>query len=114
MRIAPLAAKTLVNRGLADPDAARRFLAPSLEDLHDPLTMRDMPQAVERLLRAIRSHEKILIYGDYDVDGTTSVVLLTKAIEARRRSGRLSMCRTASRTAMACAPKWWKPPPNRA
>ncbi|MGA3237936.1 MAG: single-stranded-DNA-specific exonuclease RecJ [Bryobacteraceae bacterium] len=81
LRIGPLAAKTLVNRGLADPDAARRFLAPSLEDLHDPLTMRDMPQAVERLLRAIRSREKILIYGDYDVDGTSSVVLLTKAIE---------------------------------
>jgi single-stranded-DNA-specific exonuclease len=81
LRIGLPAAKTLVNRGLADPDAARRFLAPSLEDLHDPLTMRDMPQAVERLLRAIREHEKILIYGDYDVDGTSSVVLLTKAIE---------------------------------
>ena len=81
LRIGPLAAKTLVNRGLADPDAARRFLAPSLEDLHDPMTMRDMPEAVERLLRAIQAHEKILIYGDYDVDGTSSVVLLTKAIE---------------------------------
>ncbi len=81
LRIGLPAAKTLVNRGLAAPDAARRFLAPSLEDLHDPMTMRDMPQAVERLLRAIRSHEKILIYGDYDVDGTSSVVLLTKAIE---------------------------------
>jgi single-stranded-DNA-specific exonuclease len=81
LRIGPLAAKTLVNRGLADPGAARRFLAPSLEDLHDPMTMRDMPQAVERLLRAIHAHEKILIYGDYDVDGTSSVVLLTKAIE---------------------------------
>jgi single-stranded-DNA-specific exonuclease len=81
LRIGPPAARTLVNRGLADPAAARRFLAPSLDDLHDPLTMRDMPQAVERLLRAIRLHEKILIYGDYDVDGTSSVVLLTKAIE---------------------------------
>jgi single-stranded-DNA-specific exonuclease len=81
LRIGLPAAKTLVNRGLADPDAARRFLAPSLEDLHDPMAMRDMPQAVERLLRAIRAHEKILIYGDYDVDGTSSVVLLTKAIE---------------------------------
>jgi single-stranded-DNA-specific exonuclease len=81
LQIGPLAAKTLVNRGLAEPDAARRFLAPSLEDLHDPLTMRDMPQAVERLLRAIRSREKILLYGDYDVDGTSAVVLLTKAIE---------------------------------
>src|SRR5580704_5031643 len=81
LRIGLPAAKTLVHRGLADPDAARRFLAPSLEDLHDPMTMRDMPQAIERLLRAIHEHEKILIYGDYDVDGTTSVVLLTKAIE---------------------------------
>jgi len=81
LRIGLPAAKTLVNRGLADPDAARRFLAPSLEDLHDPMTMRDMPQAVERLLRAIHEHEKILIYGDYDVDGTSSVVLLTKAIK---------------------------------
>src|ERR1700693_4762325 len=81
LRIGLPAAKTLVNRGLADPDTARRFLAPSLEDLHDPMTMRDMPQAVERLLRAIRAHEKILIYGDYDVDGTSSVVLLTKTIE---------------------------------
>jgi len=81
LRIGSLAAKTLVNRGLSDPAAARRFLAPSIEDLHDPLLLRDMPQAIERLLRAIRAHEKILIYGDYDVDGTSSVVLLTKAIE---------------------------------
>jgi single-stranded-DNA-specific exonuclease len=75
------AARVLVARGFANVEAARRFLAPSLADLHDPLLMRDMPRAVERLLRAIRGGEKILIYGDYDVDGTSSVVLLTKAIE---------------------------------
>src|SRR5215469_17310492 len=75
------AARVLVARGLANVEAARRFLAPSLADLHDPLLMRDMPRAVERLLAAIRGDEKILIYGDYDVDGTSSVVLLTKAIE---------------------------------
>ena len=63
------------------PEAARRFLAPSLDDLHDPMLMRGMPEAMERLRRAIRDREKILIYGDYDVDGTSSVVLLTKAIE---------------------------------
>jgi single-stranded-DNA-specific exonuclease len=62
-------------------EAARRFLAPSLGDLNDPLLMRDMPRAVKRLLAAIRGGEKILIYGDYDVDGTSSVVLLAKAIE---------------------------------
>jgi single-stranded-DNA-specific exonuclease len=75
------AAGILVHRGLGDPAAARRFLEASLDDLHDPLTMRDMPRAVARLREAIRDGQKILIYGDYDVDGTTSVVLLTKAIE---------------------------------
>jgi single-stranded-DNA-specific exonuclease len=75
------AAKVLVHRGLADPAAACRFLHPTLDDLYDPLTIRDMPQAVERLRRAIADGEKILIYGDYDVDGTTAVVVLTKAIE---------------------------------
>jgi single-stranded-DNA-specific exonuclease len=81
LRIAALAAGILVHRGLRDPAAARRFLQPSLDDLHDPLTMRDMPRAVARLREAIRDGQKILIYGDYDVDGTISVVLLTKAIE---------------------------------
>ena len=75
------AARILANRGLADPAAARAFLAPSLDQLHDPLRMRDMDAAVARLLAAIRNREKILIYGDYDVDGTSSVVILTKAFE---------------------------------
>ncbi len=73
-------AKVLVHRGFGDPVAAHRFLAPSLDDLHDPLAMRDMPRAIARLRKAIRTGEKILIYGDYDVDGTSSVVLLKKAI----------------------------------
>jgi single-stranded-DNA-specific exonuclease len=75
------AAKVLVNRGFADPAAAHRFLHPAFDELHDPLLMCDMPAALDRLERAIRGREKILIYGDYDVDGTTSVVVLTKAIE---------------------------------
>jgi single-stranded-DNA-specific exonuclease len=79
--IATAAAKVLAHRGLSDPAAARRFLNPSLDDLLDPFAMRDMAAAVERIRRAIADKEKILIYGDYDVDGTTSVVLLTKAIE---------------------------------
>ena len=79
--ISPLAARVLVRRGLSEPESAREFLAPSFDHLYDPLLMRDMPQAVARLQLAIRGGEKILIYGDYDVDGTTSVVLLTKAIE---------------------------------
>ena len=78
--IGPLAARVLVHRGLGDAEAARRFLNPSLEHLHNPWLMRGMEAAVERLARAIRSREKILLYGDYDVDGTASVVLLTKVI----------------------------------
>jgi len=81
LSISPLAARVLVHRGLADPAAAARFLRPSFSGLHDPLTMRGMPEALDRLERAIRDREKILIYGDYDVDGTASVVILTKAIE---------------------------------
>jgi len=79
--IGPAAAKVLVHRGFQDAAAAGRFLHPAFEELHDPLSMRDMQVAVERIARAIRTGERILIYGDYDVDGTTSVVLLTKALE---------------------------------
>jgi single-stranded-DNA-specific exonuclease len=75
------AAKVLVHRGFRDPAAAQRFLHPAYEELHDPLAMRDMAVAIERIARAIARGERILIYGDYDVDGTTSVVLLTKAFE---------------------------------
>ncbi|HEY7390320.1 MAG TPA: single-stranded-DNA-specific exonuclease RecJ, partial [Bryobacteraceae bacterium] len=81
LRIGTPAAKVLANRGLADVDCARRHLAPALAHLHDPFAMRDMDRALERLRRAIRDAERILIYGDYDVDGTASVVILTKAIE---------------------------------
>ncbi len=74
-------ARVLWHRGLAQSDDARRFLRPAFRDLHDPMALKDMGAAVERIARAIRGGERILIYGDYDVDGTTSVVLLTKAIE---------------------------------
>jgi single-stranded-DNA-specific exonuclease len=76
-----LAARVLARRGFGDPAAARRFLSPSLADLHSPALLRDMEPAVDRLLAAIRNHEKILIYGDYDVDGTLAVILLLKTIE---------------------------------
>ncbi|HTM47766.1 MAG TPA: single-stranded-DNA-specific exonuclease RecJ [Bryobacteraceae bacterium] len=79
--VGPIAARVLFGRGIREPGAARRFLDPSLQDLHDPLCMRGMPEAVQRLRRAAAAREKILIYGDYDVDGTTSVVVLKKAIE---------------------------------
>src|SRR3984885_1393795 len=74
-------ASVLLSRGLSDPATARRFLAPDLEHLHDPLLLTGMREAVARIKVAIQAKEKILIYGDYDVDGTVSVVILKKAIE---------------------------------
>ena len=81
LRLHPITARILANRGFSDPGAARRFLTPSLEHLHDPLLLAGMRDAVARLRQAIEAREKILIYGDYDVDGTVSVVILKKAIE---------------------------------
>lgn len=75
------AASVLYGRGFRHAAGAKRYLHPTLEDLHDPLALRGMDLALERLHRAIRNSEKILIYGDYDVDGTTSVVILKRAIE---------------------------------
>ena len=66
----------LVNRGVETFDQARAFFRPSLDDLHDPFLMKDMDKAVERLRRALISEERILVYGDYDVDGTTAVSLV--------------------------------------
>jgi single-stranded-DNA-specific exonuclease len=79
--IAPAAARVMCGRGLADPENARRFFRPGLDDLEDPLRMAGMREAVARLRRAIDNRERVLVYGDYDVDGTTSIVILTKAIE---------------------------------
>jgi single-stranded-DNA-specific exonuclease len=81
LKVSRIAAGLLIARGCGDPDLARRFLRPSLADLHSPLALRDMNLAVDRLLRAIRGGEKIEIHGDYDVDGTTSTVILKTAIE---------------------------------
>lgn len=77
----PVLADLLVRRGMNDVEAATRFLAPSIEHLHDPLMMSGMKAAVDRLEAAIERREKILIYGDYDVDGTTAIVILKTAIE---------------------------------
>ncbi|MBO7397336.1 MAG: DHH family phosphoesterase, partial [Bacteroidales bacterium] len=69
-------ANLLVQRGVQSFEQARSFFRPRLEDLHDPFLMADMDKAVERLHRAIVQGEKILVYGDYDVDGTTAVALM--------------------------------------
>jgi single-stranded-DNA-specific exonuclease len=79
--LAPPAARVLWARGYTTLEDARRFLAPTVFDLHDPLLLTGMGVAVARLKRAIESREEILLYGDYDVDGTSSVVILKKGIE---------------------------------
>ena len=76
LNISSAAARMLVVRGIQTADEARAFVRPSLDKLHDPFLMKDMDKAVERLHQAITQGEKILIYGDYDVDGTTAVALM--------------------------------------
>ena len=76
LSINPILAQLLVQRGINTYDDARSFFRPNLADLHDPFLMKDMDLAVERLTKAMQLNEKILIYGDYDVDGTTAVSLV--------------------------------------
>jgi len=66
-------AQILVQRGINSFDKAKQYFTPNLAELHDPMQMKDMPKAVERLVKAFEHKEKILIFGDYDVDGTTAV-----------------------------------------
>jgi single-stranded-DNA-specific exonuclease len=75
------AARVLCARGFRDSVSVRRFLSPDLSDLEDPALMLGMDRAVDRVFRAIRDREKILLYGDYDTDGVTSVTLLRRMIE---------------------------------
>ena len=76
INVNPYLAGVLVQRGISEFDQAKKFFRPTLNDLHDPFLMKDMDRAVNRLKRALDNEEKILIYGDYDVDGTTAVALV--------------------------------------
>jgi single-stranded-DNA-specific exonuclease len=75
INVNPTLANMLVNRGIADFQQAKDFFRPDLDKLHDPMRMKDMDRAVNRLVNAITKNEQILVYGDYDVDGTTSVAM---------------------------------------
>src|SRR5258708_38593924 len=81
LNVAPAVARLLCQRGLGDPEAAGRFLNPSLDHLHDPMALADMRVGVDRLMAAIARKERIAIHGDYDVDGVTSTVILRRALE---------------------------------
>src|SRR5882724_6589366 len=78
LRISPLLAQCLVNRGFSEPEAIGAFLQPRLKQLADPFLLPGMGTAVERLFRARATKEPLVIFGDYDVDGVTSTALLAE------------------------------------
>ena len=80
LKVSVVTAQVLLNRGLGDVDAARAFLRPTLKDLHDPSLLAGLDVASDRVARAVRDHEKIVIYGDYDVDGITATSILWHAL----------------------------------
>ncbi|MFZ1533220.1 MAG: DHH family phosphoesterase, partial [Chitinophagaceae bacterium] len=73
LKVHPVLCKIFVQRGLETFEQAKNFFRPQLADLHSPWLMKDMEKAVDRIVAAIKNNEKILVFGDYDVDGTTSV-----------------------------------------
>jgi single-stranded-DNA-specific exonuclease len=79
--LSPAICLLLIQRGIASEEEVQQFFNPALEDLHDPFKFTDMRMAVDRLERALGNKEKILVYGDYDVDGTTAVALVYKFLE---------------------------------
>ncbi len=83
LQIDEVLAVLLLQRGIETYDQAKAFFRPSLDDLHDPYLMKDMDKAVARIEKAIVNNENILVYGDYDVDGTTSVALMSTYLKTR-------------------------------
>ena len=82
LKISPLLAQCLLNRGFSEPRAIENFLSPRLKNLADPFLLPNMAAAVERLLRAREQNEPLVIFGDYDVDGVTSTALLVEVLRA--------------------------------
>ena len=81
LKISPVVAALLIARGHETAEKAHKFLNPSFDDLHEPHLLKDMEKAVARILQAVDAGEKILVWGDYDVDGTTGTVVLRKTLE---------------------------------
>src|ERR1700759_4942238 len=81
LKVHPALCRILVQRGIYTYEKAKAYFRPSLDQLHDPFLMKDMQQAVNRVLKALDSKEKILVFGDYDVDGTTSVACMYRFLK---------------------------------
>jgi len=97
-------AKILVQRGITNFEEARYFFRPTLTQLHDPFLMQDMEQAINRITQAIQNNERILVYGDYDVDGTTAVAL-TYSFLASLRAKLPIIYRIGTKRVMAFLPQ---------
>ena len=83
LQVDPIVATLLIQRGIETYEDAKTFFRPRLEELHDPFLMKDMDKAVTRIEKAIANKESILVYGDYDVDGTTSVALMSSYLKTK-------------------------------
>ena len=81
LKISPVICNILVQRGIESFEQSKKYFRPELTDLHDPWLMKDMDKAVERIIRAINNNEKILVFGDYDVDGTTAVACMYRFLK---------------------------------
>ena len=82
LKISPILSSMLVKRQIRTYDQAKDFFRPNYESLHDPFLMKDMGRATNRLNKAIQDNESIMVFGDYDVDGTSSVALITLYLES--------------------------------
>jgi single-stranded-DNA-specific exonuclease len=82
LKVSPLVGQILLNRGICDAEECRKFLQPNLKYLHDPSLISGLDRASERIAKAVRGKEKIVVYGDYDVDGITAVSILWHALRA--------------------------------
>ena len=81
LNVDPIISSMLVNRGIKSFEQAKDFFRPNLNQLHDPFLMKDMDIAVSRIVSAIENKESIMVYGDYDIDGTTAVAVLTSYLK---------------------------------
>lgn len=81
LKISSIICNILVQRGIETFEESKKYFRPKLEELHDPWLMKDMDKAVERIVRAVNNHEKILVFGDYDVDGTTAVASMYRFLK---------------------------------
>ena len=83
LKVSPIIAQLLLQRDIRSYDEAKKFFRPQLSDLHDPFLMKDMDKAVARIKKAMADNENILVFGDYDVDGTTAVALVSNFLQER-------------------------------